>query len=213
MIASIKRSAESKSADWHAEFLAMLPAIRRQARISFRSVPPEARDELIQEVVANCLVAYRRLVQLGKTDIAYPTALARFAVKQVRSGRRVAGRLATRDVLREYGPYSRRYRVSRLDHLDRADNGWQEIVVEDHRAGPAEIAACRIDFEAWLRSLPRRLRKIALTLAAGETTSAAAKRFGVTAARISQLRLWLKGSWDVFQSQAPAVGQVEVAAA
>ena len=85
--------------------------------------------------------------------------------------------------------------------------------MEDRHHGPAKIAACPIDFEAWLRSLPRRLRKIALTLAAGETTSAAAKRFGVTAARISQLRLRLKGSWDVFQSQAPAVGQVEVAAA
>ena len=84
----------------------MLPAIRRQARISFRSVPPEARDELIQEVVANCLVAYRRLVQLGKHDIAYPSALARFAVKQVRAGRRVAGRLAARDVLSEHGRIS-----------------------------------------------------------------------------------------------------------
>ena len=73
MIAPVKPSRpDSHQADWHAEFLAMLPAIRRQARISFRSVPPEARDELIQEVVANCLVAYRRLVQLGKADIAYP---------------------------------------------------------------------------------------------------------------------------------------------
>jgi hypothetical protein len=26
-------------------------------------------------------------------------------------------------------------------------------VVEDHRAGPAEIAACRIDFASWLRLL------------------------------------------------------------
>ena len=113
MIASIKAiEPESQQADWHADFLAMLPAIRRQARISFRSVPPEARDELIQEVVANCLVAYRRLVQLGKHDIAYPSALARFAVKQVRSGRRVGGRLAARDVLSEHGLF-KRHRVSR----------------------------------------------------------------------------------------------------
>lgn len=210
MIAAVKPSTESNSTDWHAEFLAMLPAIRRQARISFRSVPSEARDELVQEVVANCLMAYRRLVQLGKTDIAYPSALARFAVKQVRAGRRIAGRLAARDVLSEHGHF-KRYRVSRLGHLDRADNGWQEIVVEDRRAGPAEIAACRIDFESWLRTLPRRQRKIALRLALGESTSGAAKLFGVTAARISQLRLWLKENWQHFQGELTQLGQAAAA--
>ena len=122
-------------------------------------------------------------------------------MKQVRAGRRVAGRLAARDVLSEHGPNFKRHRVSRLDHLDRADNGWHEIVVEDRRAGPAEIAACRIDFEAWLKSLPRRQRRIALRLAKGESTSGAAKLFGVTAARISQLRVWLRESWEVFQGE------------
>jgi transposase-like protein len=55
-----------------------------------------------------------------------------------------------------------------------------------------------------------RLRKIALTLARGESTSEAAKKFGVTPARVSQLRLWLKESWEQFQGEA---GQVQVAAA
>jgi hypothetical protein len=54
-----------------------------------------------------------------------------------------------------------------------------------------------------LRLLPR--RKIALTLASGETTSGAAKKRGVSAARISQVRLWLKQSWDAFQEQQLAV--------
>jgi hypothetical protein len=36
-------------------------------------------------------------------------------------------------------------------------------------------------------------------LASGETTSAAAKKFGVTPARISQLRQWLKESWEAFK--------------
>ena len=64
-----------------------------------------------------------------------------------------------------------------------------------------EIAACRIDFAAWLGSLPRRQRRMALRLAKGESTSGAAKLFGVTAARISQLRLWLKESWEAFQGE------------
>jgi hypothetical protein len=40
--------------------------------------------------------------------------------------------------------------------------------------------------------LPSQRREIALTLAGGETTSGAAKMFGLSAARISQLRQWLK---------------------
>jgi hypothetical protein len=102
--------------------------------------------------------------------------------------------------------------VERLDHFDREESQWQEIVVEDHRAGPAEIAACRIDFASWLRLLPVRRRKVALTLARGETTSEAAKKFGVTPARVSQLRLWLKESWEGFQGEAEE-GQARVAAA
>jgi hypothetical protein len=95
----------------------------------------------------------------------------------------------------------RGFEIDRLGHRVYEKNQWQEIVVEDHRAGPAEIAACRIDFASWLLLLPIRLRKIALTLAGGETTSATAKKFGVTPARVSQLRLWLKESWELFQGE------------
>jgi hypothetical protein len=88
----------------------------------------------------------------------------------------------------------RGFEIDRLGHGDREESQWEEIVVEDRQAGPAEIAACRIDFASWLRLLPVRLRKIALTLAKGETTSETAKKFGVTPAGVSQLRLWLKES-------------------
>ena len=105
----------------------------------------------------------------------------------------------------------RGFEIARLGHSDREESQWEEIVVEDHRAGPAEIAACRIDFATWLRLLRPRLRKIALTLAKGETTSETAKKFQVTAARISQLRLWLKESWEQFQAEVE-VEQFRVAA-
>ena len=85
MIARIQRS-ESGTAAWQAAFEALLPRIRRQAGIAFRTEPQEAREELIEETVANCLIAFARLVALGKQDRAYPSALARFAIAQVRSG-------------------------------------------------------------------------------------------------------------------------------
>ena len=140
----------------------------------------------------------------------YPSALARYGVAQVRAGRRVGNRLRNCDALLEHAQRRKGFVVRRLDHFDCEESRWEEIVVEDRRAGPAEIAVCRIDFASWLLLLPIRLRKIALTLAGGETTSATAKKFGVTPARVSQLRLWLKQSWEQFQGEA---GRVQVAAA
>jgi hypothetical protein len=202
MIAAIKlQESKSSSPAWHAQFLAMVPAIRRQAQIAFRKARPELRYDLIQEVIANCCAAYARLVEQGKTDQAFPTVLARFAVAQVRTGRRVGNRLRIRDVLSGYAQHHKAFQVERLDQFDEEENCWQEIVVEDRRATPAEVAACRIDFAHWLQLLPSRRRRIALTLAAGETTGFVAKKFGISPARISQLRKWLKSNWERFQGE------------
>ena len=200
MIVAIQ-SPEAGTPTWQAAFEGMLPTIRRQASIAFRAVAAEEREELIEETVANCLIAYARLVALGKQNLAYPSALAGFAIRQVRSGRRAGGRLRIGDVLSPYGQRSKRFRVERLDSFDPQAGEWQEAVVEDRRAGPAEVAACRIDFASWLTMLSTRTRRIALALAAGETTGDAARKFGVTAGRISQLRGWLKASWERFQGQ------------
>jgi hypothetical protein len=197
---------------WHEAFLKMLPSIVRHARIAFRYMPAEPREEAVQEVTAMCCAAFRRLVERGKQEVASPSALARFAVARFRDGRRVTGRQSPRDAMSAIAQYRKGFGIGQLDHYDRDGGTWREVVVEDRRAGPAEIAITRIDFAAWLRLLPRRSRKIALTLAAGESTGAAAKKFDVTPARVSQLRLWLKQSWEAFQSQATA-GQAEIATA
>ena len=136
----------------------MLPTIRRQAQICLRKIRPELRQDLIEEVIANCYVAFARLVERGKQDVAFPTALARYALAQVRTGRRVGSRLRIRDVLSHYAQFQKRFTVERLDYYDEEEECWQEVVVEDKRATPAEIAACRIDFASWLRLLPSRHR-------------------------------------------------------
>jgi hypothetical protein len=214
MIAPIKRRTTRISTPaWHAAFLAMVPRIRRQARISFRNARPELREELIHEVVTNCFAAYARLVELGKEELAFPTALARFAIGQVRVGRQVGNRLRIREVMSRYAQNKKGFQVERLDQFHAEDEEWREILIEDRRAGPAETAACRIDFASWLRRLPSRRRRIALALAGGETTTAAAKKFGVTAARVSQLRRWLKESWEAFQGEPELGAQLQPAAA
>ena len=73
----------------HDRFLAMLPQIRRQALIAFRKFSSEAREELIQEVIANSYRTFVLLVRRGKESVAYATPLAQYAIRQVNDGRRV----------------------------------------------------------------------------------------------------------------------------
>lgn len=205
MIAKLKqRKSNVNDSARHDEFLAMLPVICSCARHKFRLFNSDVRDDLVQEVVCNAFRAYRRLVELGKQDLAYPTALARFAVKQVRAGRRIGGNESPRDVMSPRAQCRVGFAVERLAEFSPAEQQWKEVLVEDKRATPADIAACRVDFAEWLKLLSKRERKIALSLAGGETTSGVAKKFGVTSARISQLRGWLRQSWERFQSETHA---------
>jgi len=214
MIATAKNLTDKAPAPrWHADFLAMLPAIRTHARIAFRDFDPEARQEAVQEVMANTLVAFVRLVELDKVDLAYPTVLARYAVAQVRDGRRVGAKLKIRGLSSPYAQMRKGFQVERLDRCDRNDGQWQEILVEDRHATPADIAASRLDFAVWLKSLSSRYRKIATTLATGETTGRVARMFQLSDARISQLRRELSDSWRQFQGEYTVAGQAAVAVA
>ncbi len=190
---------------WHAGFLAMLPIIKTHARVAFRYLAPEAREEAVEEVICNACCAYARLVKLNKTHLAYPSALARFGVAQTRDGRKVGGSLNVRDVSSEYCQRQKDLIVERLDRFDKEEDVWQEVLVEDKHAGPAEVAVTRIDFATWLQVLPHRLRRIATFLANGETTTAAAKRFHVSQGRISQIRKELYRAWHRFQGDEPVV--------
>lgn len=194
-----KLAAKSEPA-WHAGFLTLLPDIRRQVRFAFRRLELERREEAVQEALANAMVAYVRLVELGKTDVAYASPLASYAVKQVYDGRQVGSALNACDVLSPYAQRKQGFTVSRLQQAAQRENTWQEILVEDPTCTPAELAASRIDFNAWLNRLPRQKRRIASMLAAGETTGETARKFRVTPGRISQLRRELAASWDEFQS-------------
>ena len=158
----------------------------------------------MQEVICNALKAYVRLVQLKKTDLAYPTVLAKYGVAQVKDGRKVGGKLNVLDVMSTYCQQRKGVIVERLDQFDDENNQWKEIVVEDKNAGPAEVATTRVDFADWLKSLCRRDRRIAELLALGNHTTDVARRFKVCAGRVSQLRRELQRSWRQFVGEVPA---------
>jgi hypothetical protein len=183
---------------WHRQFLALLPQIVTHAKIAFRHLKPEARAEMVQEVVCNAMQAFVRLFQLKKTDIAYAAPLAAYGCRQALDGRKVGGHLNVKDVSSSYCQRVKGVVMDRLDRFDPEEDCSEEVVVEDRTAGPADIARTRIDFSDWLASLTRRDRRIAEFLAQGETTSAAARKFKVSDGRISQLRKELAQSWHRF---------------
>ncbi len=196
---------------WHAGFLKLLPAIRRHACVCFRHLPAAAREEAVAEVLADAVLAYVRLESLGKTDLAYPTVLARYAVGCYRDGRRVGGQSNANDVMSGRCLRRNGVVVQSLHRRDHRSGTWREIVVQDCRTTPAEIAATRIDFAAWLKSLSTRDRQIAERLAVGETTASAARMFRISAGRLSQLRRHLWENWRTFVGEPAEVGTPAVA--
>lgn len=183
-------------------FLQMLPSIRAQARFAFRHLKPEAKAEAVEEVIANAFVAFSRLVQLGKADLAYPTPLAQYAIKQVRSGRRVGSKLCVNDVLSPYAQQRKRFDVARLDR--QKDGEWIEAIIPDDSRPVADQAAFRVDFPEWLDTLASRKRRIAKALSSGHRTKDVSRRFRLSPGRISQLRIELRLSWEEYQGESDA---------
>ena len=172
---------------WQPAFLALLPAIERQTRRALLKTPPAEREEARQAILSYAAVAFARLFELDKANLAYPAPLVGFGLKHYRAGRLVGGSLNSKDV----GSTRCRRRGCCIERLD----DWKETLVEARGMTPAELAALRIDFSQWLESLSSRDRQLANELARGESTSAVAKMFKLTAGRVSQLRRELHASW------------------
>jgi hypothetical protein len=193
--------ASSTELDRDAKFLAMLPRIRRQAAYYLRRLSMDEQADAIQEVVASSFVNYVRLLERGKSDVAYAGPLARYGACQYLAGRRVGNRMNGHDVTSAYCQQKIGVLVEELDHFNKHCSEWEQLVVEDKHSTPAEVASIRIDFRDWLESLPERTRHVAETLATGEATKNVARMFGCSASRISQLRRELFNAWQGFQRE------------
>jgi hypothetical protein len=178
---------------WQNDFLSMLPEIERRLRFAFCQLDPAAKDEAIAEGVAHSLFAYRRLNEQDRTEVATSSTLAWYSSRQVMRGRPAAGRMNGREPLSRHGQLTNRIKIERLP------SKWIDAIVLDKRAAIPDVIAAKMDVGAWFATLTQRMRQIANDLAFGCSTSEVAKKYGVTAGRISQLRRTLKESWATFQ--------------
>ena len=176
----------------------MLPAITNYASYAFHSLDPEAREDAVAEVIASSFVAYARLTELGKTDVAYPTVLAHYGIRRYWDGRRVGTKANSSDV------YAQCRHGRNREHLGTPrEQRWKEQLVDNTRSPVPDQAAFRIDFPAYLRMLCARDRRLTLQLARGERTSDVARQFGISKGRVSQLRRELQEEWLRFQGELP----------
>src|SRR5438552_2697002 len=96
------RSTDSVSEPHEVEFESILPTIQRCVTYAFRRIRRSLREDMIAEAIANAYAAFSRLVKRDLAGLIYPTALAKFAVRQVLDGRRIGCRRSARDVMSEY---------------------------------------------------------------------------------------------------------------
>jgi len=183
---------------WQAGFLNILPAVQTHAQIRFRKLPAAKREEAIQETVAAACVQYQLEAAHGWLYAVCPSTLADFAVRHVRTGRHVGGcHDRVNDVL---SPTCHRRHGVKVHGYPAASCGgtdvWLQKALSDRRVPVPDLAAFRIDYARWLKTLCHRDRRIIAALVDGHGTGYVADRFGVTAGRISQLRrkslhLWM----------------------
>ena len=194
--------ASGHSTGWQAGFMSVLPAVATHANIQFRRLSPERREDAVQEAIASACVSYRSLAAKGRPHAARPSTLATFAVNHVRNGRHVGGSQdPARDALSPAAQARHRFRTTGYDVYDRDTGGWRQLAVADRRDPVPDTAAFRIDFARWLRTLARRDQRIISALIGGDGTGAVAGRFGLSPARVSQLRRRYEQLWRAFHGE------------
>ena len=194
-------------------FLLLLPRIERHGRIVFRYLEcPDRRAEALAEMRALAWQWFLRLSELGKDALQFPSTLAVYAARAVKSGRRLTGQEKARDVM---SPRARRchgFRVESLPdrvgrsfagcsgapHGQQAQDALEECLRDNHQTPVPEQVAFRMDFPAWLGNRSERDRRVIEDLLLGTGTLEVARKHGLSPARISQLRREFRQDWHRF---------------
>jgi hypothetical protein len=205
----------SALAHLQASFLALvLPRVLSHGRVYFRGIQcPHRREDAIQEMISLAWNWHLRLAENGKDSTCFPTALASYAARAVRTGRGLVGQENSKDVLSLLAQQRHHFAAGKLPEFETlSDHPLAEALHDNTKSPHDEIVCFKLDFTAWLDSLTGRNRDIVEDLMVGERTGAVAHKYGLSAGRISQLRREFCHSWRTFcgdlpeLARSPAVG-------
>jgi DNA-directed RNA polymerase specialized sigma24 family protein len=178
-------------------FLRALPRIRLHAQLQFRNLTPEAKDDAIAKAIGLAWKAYAREVEKGRDPDTYISAIAGYAVKQVKSDRDVTGQEKAKDVLSKYAQKKKRFTVQVFPEYDCSPDENESLdALHDHRESPPdEAASFRHDFPMLVEQLPEKQAAVVLDAALGDTTTELAEKHKVSLSRVSQIRTEAKKKW------------------
>jgi hypothetical protein len=189
----------------HVFLMHILPRVEAHGRIYFRHIKcPHRKEDAIQEMVALAWKWHIRLAEKGKDATCFPTAIAIFAARAVRSGRRLCGQERPKDVLSPTAQQRRGFAVEKLPDFSTLDsNPLTEALIDNMQTPVPEQVCFRCDLPAWLDTLSERDQGITQDLMIGERTMDVADKYRLTPGRISQLRRELFLDWQTFCDELP----------
>jgi hypothetical protein len=131
-----------------ARFLSILPRLERHGRVSFRHLRCRHRKEdAVQEMVGLAWKWFQRLAQQGKDPTHFPSALASFAARDVRCGRRLTAQEKGTDVLSPLAQRRHHFAADKLPNFDTlGDDPFSEALVDNTVSPVPEQVAFRLDF-------------------------------------------------------------------
>ena len=214
MVALTRSHSPSSLAELQNAFLLLLPKIQTHAQISFRHLPcADQRTDRMAEAVALAWKWFVRLHELGKDVNQFPMVFVYLVVKSVRCGRRLAGKEKAQEALSWVAHQRHGFRVtsiseatgSRAEMAPEQQVGMRRMVQEalqnnTHTPIPEQVVF-RLDWPRFFLSLPHRDRRMIEFLSVGNRPQHAALQFGVSRARVSQLRQKWRRQWRVFQGE------------
>jgi hypothetical protein len=186
----------------------ILPRVDAHGRVYFRHVRcKHRREELLAEMAALTWKWFIRLVQRGKDVLRFAGRLAVYAARAIGGGRRVCGRERARDAMTPSAQHRHSFAVGSLPEVGPRLGASLAEALQDNTTSPVpDQVIFRVDFPAWRHTRSERDQRIIDALMIGESTAALARRFGVSAPRISQLRREFCADWHAYCAErAPQV--------
>jgi hypothetical protein len=192
-----------------ASFLAtVLPRVLSHGRVSFRNLKcRDRKEDAIQEMIALTWMWHLRLAEKGKDATRFPTALATYAARAVRCGRRLVGQERAKDVLSPLSQQEQHFAVEKLPDYSTLGGSPLEEALHDNTVSPVpDQVIFRLDFPAWMGTLGQRNRALAEDMALGEKTQDLAEKYRVSQGRISQMRRYFQQDWSRFCDDTSCAG-------
>jgi hypothetical protein len=186
-----------------ARFEKHYPRIHRIATLQHRRLHGDQHDDAVADTIALAWKAYRRMALQGRDPDPLLGPIVRYSAGHVRAGKLIGGYPHVNDVMSRFARGRNGYAVTSLAHAEH-DQAAAEVhdALRDRGLGPAEEAACRVDYADWLATLSEKQRALAEDLASGLSITEVAARRGVSHAAVGEMRKILARKWDERESGA-----------